>query len=130
VVPELFEGGPLLAGASINELIHRAAPDITNNDARHKLSLNTCNGCHGFAETGTSFLMVNPREPGSPASLAGFLTGITVNDPVSSEPRSFNDLQRRITDLERLVCSAGESRARRSAAAGASFIAQGIGRVH
>jgi hypothetical protein len=129
VVPELFDDAPFLAGASVNDFIHWTAADITNNDARHKLALNTCNGCHG-PETGTDFLMVSPREPGSPATLAGFLTGITVNDPVGGEPRTFNDLQRRVTDLERLVCSAGESRAGRGVAARASFIAQGIGRVH
>lgn len=57
------------------------ASGIASNAARHKLSLATCNGCHG-AESGTSFLHVRPAASGSPASLSGFLTGATVADPV------------------------------------------------
>jgi hypothetical protein len=53
------------------------AGGIANNDARHKLSLNTCNGCHG-EESHTGFLHVGPVSFGTPANLSGFLTGETI----------------------------------------------------
>jgi len=71
------------------------APTITNRDARHHFSLNTCNGCHA-GETQTPFLHVGVRTFGSPAGLSGFMTGITVADPADGAPnRTFNDLLRR-----------------------------------
>jgi hypothetical protein len=70
------------------------AAGILNNDARHGLSLNTCDGCHG-SETATPFAHVDSAPFGSPAPLSGFLTGITIPDPVSAVPRSFNDLASR-----------------------------------
>jgi hypothetical protein len=103
-VPEIFQGQPFLGGSSFNDLFAWVAPGIVNNEARHKFSLNTCNGCHSAEETGTSFLQVFPREVGQPASLSGFLTGNTVFDVVTGEPRSFNDLRRRNLDLDLLVC--------------------------
>ena len=66
-------------------------------------SLNTCNGCHG-AETDTSFLHVFPRSLGQEASLSGFLTGITVDDPIDGTVRTFDDLGRRNADLAGLLC--------------------------
>jgi hypothetical protein len=140
VVPETFAGSPFLGAASLNNLTAWSAPGINNNEARHRFSLNTCNGCHGFAETGTQFLHVFPRFPGQQASLSGFMTGITMPDPVSGEPRTFNDLGRRRTDLQSLVCpiptaelKAGAGKAQKGAkAAGGSptSIAKGINRVH
>jgi hypothetical protein len=78
------------------------ASGIGNNDARHLMALNTCNGCHQ-AETGTVFLHVSNRQTGSPSILSGFLTGITTSDPISGVPRSFNDLDLRAAFLKRLV---------------------------
>lgn len=68
---------------------------------RHKLSLNTCDDCHA-GETQTAFTHIRPGS--FPATLSGFLTGITVPDPVG-EPvtREFNDLQRRGQILEDLA---------------------------
>ena len=103
-VPEQFQGAPFLGGAVFNNLGPWFAAGIKNNEARHHFSLNTCNGCHSAAETGTFFLQINPRFPGNEASLSGFLTGITVGDPISGQPRTFNDLGRRNTDLRRIVC--------------------------
>ncbi|WP_437515627.1 hypothetical protein [Sorangium sp. So ce1099] len=102
--PETFQGSPFLGGASLNNLTAWIAPGSASNEARHKFSLNTCNGCHGAAETGTAFLHVFPREPGVEASLSGFLTGTSIPDPVTGEPRAFNDLGRRNQDLRALVC--------------------------
>lgn len=62
-------------------------------ERRHQFSLNTCNGCHS-AETGTAFTHVTS------SGLSGFLTGITISDPVSGVSRTFNDLQRRAEELE------------------------------
>lgn len=98
---------------------------INNNDARHILSLNTCSGCHG-GETQTFFTHIDPAPFGTPAGLSGFLTGIsgrggaidadgapgnnimTVSDPAgrplgAPALRGFNDLQRRLDDLNVLV---------------------------
>jgi hypothetical protein len=103
-VPELFQGQPFLGGAVFNDLTTWFAPGINNNEARHHFALNTCNGCHSSQETGTFFLQVSPRFTGSEAFLSGFLTGITVSDPVTGQPRTFNDLGRRATDLRQIVC--------------------------
>lgn len=95
---------------------------MRDNEARHQLSLNTCNGCHS-GETGTSFLQIFPRLPGQVSQLSGFLTGETVPDPVTGAQRSFNDLARRARDLATLVCPPrGASRA--------TVASAGIKRVH
>jgi hypothetical protein len=91
-----------------------SAAGIRSNDARHVFAVNTCNGCHND-ETGTSFLQIGfpaehnmPASLGSPAELAGFLTGIEVGDPVEPDTlRGFNDLDRRQTDLQDLLTSFG-----------------------
>ncbi|XXX72106.1 LamG domain-containing protein [Sorangium sp. So ce134] len=136
-VPDTFQGIPFLGGSSLNNLTAWIAPGILNNEARHKFSLNTCNGCHGAAETGTPFLHVNPRAPGNEATLSGFMTGIDIADPVTGEPRTLNDLGRRNQDLKTLVCEPVPALARTATAerAGAAtsrsaFIRRGIGRVH
>jgi hypothetical protein len=74
-------------------------------------------------------LQINPRDVGSPSFLSGFLTGITVSDPVTGTPRTLNDLHRRNDDLKRLVCTTGTAPLAPTQR-GPSFIAKGIGRVH
>jgi hypothetical protein len=127
VVPEMFEEVPFLGGSVTNDLIFWSAGGISNNEARHKFSINTCNGCHG-PESGTTFLHVGPRFPGSEAFLSGFLTGTTAFDPFSGQQRPLNDLARRRADLSGLVCTPPSLRAARST--GGTSIAQGIKRVH
>jgi hypothetical protein len=78
-----------------------ACTSILNPNARHNLSLNTCNGCHG-GETNTIFKHVEPRAAGAPSVLSGFLTGIGTVD-MCGAPRPFNDLARRRVDLCNLV---------------------------
>jgi hypothetical protein len=132
-VPDTFNGVSFLGGSSLNTLGHWNAPGINSNEARHKFSLNTCNGCHGSNETGTFFLQINPRSAGQEATLSGFLTGIDVTDPVDgSTVRHLDDLERRAVDMEALLCSTPSSSARGalSLAAAPSFIARGIQRVH
>lgn len=138
-VPEQFQGGAFVGGSILNELTGWFAPGINNNEARHKFSLNTCNGCHGLDETGTSFLHVFPRQAGSPSALSGFMTGISVADPVTGEPRLLNDLRRRRADLESLVCPpvpagsgarAASSDSTSSTSGARTTVARGIGRVH
>jgi hypothetical protein len=65
------------------------------------------------------------------------MTGTTVFDPITGEPRTLNDLGRRNDDLERLVCGEAEALLAAPPAAGArtaapadNFIRFGIGRVH
>ncbi len=104
-VPPTFEGAPFQGGSSLNPFTFWAAPNIVDNDARQLFSLNTCNGCHG-QETGTAFLQIAPRFPGQEAQLSGFLTGVSVPDPVSGVTRTFGDLAARQKDLSSLVCAA------------------------
>jgi hypothetical protein len=79
-----------------------------NIQARHLLSLGTCNGCHGVRETGTSFAHVQARHRNEPSVLSTFLTGydpntsepVFVPDPVAPEvTRFFHDLQARNEDM-------------------------------
>jgi Concanavalin A-like lectin/glucanases superfamily len=106
-VPPTFEGAPFQTGSVFNNIDFWDAPGITNPEARHKLSLNTCNGCHG-AETNTAFLQVNPRSAGQPSQLSAFLTGETVSDPVTGAPRRLAELARRRQLLESVVCAPPE----------------------
>ncbi len=105
VVPLTFMGLPFRGGSSDGDPLtaHFAAAGIFNNDARHIFSLNTCVACH-TDETGTNFFQAGPRSPGQPTFLSGFLTGITIVDPVDpNTKRTFNDLKRRAVDLEKLL---------------------------
>jgi hypothetical protein len=100
-IPGQFEGKSFLGGSVFNDLIEWNAPGIADPDARFHLSLNTCNGCHG-PETNTNFLMITPRRfAGSEAALSPFMTGTTVVDRFTGQPRTLNDLQRRNADLTR-----------------------------
>ena len=127
-VPAQFLGKPFLTGAVFNDLIFWSAKNIKNNEARFHLSLNTCNGCHG-PETGTKFLQISPRFPGSEASLAPFLTGTTVFDPITNAPRVLRDLARRNDDLKALVCAPPTPKSAATSASGPT-LEKGIGRVH
>lgn len=103
VVPEVFNGQPFQAGAVFNSFTWLAPG--ADSEARHHLALDTCNGCHSTAETGTSFQQIVPEFQGSEAQLSNFLTGVTVSDPVTQQSRTFNDLARRQTDLQAVVCT-------------------------
>jgi hypothetical protein len=136
-VPEVFQGAPFLAGSALNprdelrRLVRWEAAGIHNNEARHHFSLNTCNGCHGD-ETKTFFLHISPRDAGEPSGLSLFLTGTTVQDPVTGADRVLNDLQRRADDLSALVCppASGAPSAEGAAPVGDEHVRKGIGRVH
>ena len=104
-VPLTFNGTPFLAGAIFNNGFDVwFAPGINNSLARHKFSLNTCNGCHG-GETNTGFLQINPREIGQESFLSNFLTGETVTDRFDGTPRVLNELGRRRQLLQSVVCA-------------------------
>ena len=102
-VPLIFEGEPFLGASVFNNIDFWSAPGVNDNDARHKFSLNTCNGCHGL-ETQSAFLQIFPRRPGQQSQLSGFLTGIIVQDPISGEPRRLAELARRRGLMEAIVC--------------------------
>lgn len=107
-------GVPFLGGASANpspNTFWNGSPSLGGSTARHEFSLNACSGCHA-GETNTFFVHVNPAPNGALSFvpfLSGFLTGITVTDPVDSTiTRSFDDLTRRQNDLSTvtgLICS-------------------------
>lgn len=102
--PLSFEGAPFGGASVFNNIDFWDAPGVVNPEARHKLSLNTCNGCHG-AETNTTFLQVGVRFPGEQSTLSPFLTGTTVFDPATGEPRRLAELSRRRGLLEAIVCA-------------------------
>lgn len=107
-VPDAVSGQPFLGAVSNTTLGPADAWNaaITCADvatARQIFSLNTCNACHGI-ETATGFTHVNTASFGSTAGLSGFLTGITINDPVSGTPITFSDLDDRAKKLQQLVC--------------------------
>jgi len=140
-VPLSFSGVSFLGGKAHTESpghfwdaeAFPAGGSITNNDARHLFSLNTCSGCHG-GEARTfvgnlindpvgvphaAFLQIAPQPFGTKATLAAFLTGdpaqpdgmFNITDPAgrpagSPTVRKFNDLERRAIDLEIFVTTA------------------------
>jgi hypothetical protein len=120
-VPPVFQGQPFQGGAIFNDLGAWFAPGV-DPEARHHFSLNTCNGCHSAQETGVPFLQISPRFPGAEAGLSGFLTGTTISDPLTGQPRVFNDLLRRRLDLEAVVCG--------GSGAAPLTLGEGIRRVH
>ncbi|HSR95894.1 MAG TPA: LamG domain-containing protein, partial [Kofleriaceae bacterium] len=124
VVPAMFAGQPFQAGAVFNDLSTWFMPGAPS-EVRHHFALNTCNGCHSFDETNTIFLQIGPRVVGGSAELSSFLTGTTVFDVVTGQPRSFNDLGRRNLDLKAIVCPSPEATAATRAA-----LRKGINRVH
>jgi hypothetical protein len=123
-VPAVFSGQPFQGGSAFNDLGAWFAPGVSD-EARHRFSLNTCNGCHSSAETGVPFLQISPRFPGNEAFLSGFLTGTTIPDPATGVPRTFNDLRRRNLDLKAVVCSDPAARS-----ASGTTLRKGISRVH
>jgi hypothetical protein len=117
-VPVRFERNKFLA---VDALVESFKPDLFWNgdnlpaellEARHLVSLNTCNSCH-TRETGTSFFHVRNRKQKEVAELSKFLTGTDwIDDPAGQkedgEPskikrRKFGDLQIRAADLRNLV---------------------------
>jgi hypothetical protein len=114
VVPETFLGHSFLGGGiEYDSSDFWNSDGINNNDARHQFSLATCNSCHG-RETDTGFLHIQPVGFGnSTPDLSGFLRGSTpdtsdieflsVDDPVDTSTRKFNDLLRRAADLDALI---------------------------
>jgi hypothetical protein len=125
VVPRDFDGAPFQGGAVFNELTTWFAPGV-DSEARHHFGLNTCNGCHSSEETNTAFLQIEPRFEGSEAGLSGFLTGTTVSDPETGDPRTFNDLARRNADLKAIVCAEPAARSN----SWKTTLRKGISRVH
>ena len=95
-VPSCYQSPMTVSGVSFqNEII---------SSLRHKLSVNACDDCHGN-ETNTFFTHVNPDT----RAFSGFLTGITVTDPIHSGggpgliEREFDDLDRRGQILDKLA---------------------------
>jgi hypothetical protein len=104
VVPETFQGQPFQAGSLITDFFVWNAPGV-NPEAREKLALNTCNGCHTSSlETNTFVFQISPRSPGQESSLSPFLLGTQVFDPFAGVVRVFNELGRRGRILHDLVC--------------------------
>lgn len=91
---------------------------VSNNDVRHKLSLNTCSGCHGletgagnFNNTGNQFAMVVPRHYRQRSEVSSFISGVgkdgqpyQVTDPGNNNvKRTFSEFKVRQTELWNLI---------------------------
>lgn len=89
------------------------APAPLDNDARHGLAFQTCNGCHhretavdkevSIAKVGRGFVHISPRQRGEVTQLSGFLEGVSAPDPVTGIARPFADLRGRAIGLEDLL---------------------------
>ncbi len=129
-VPLTWLGAPFLTGSNFNFSVADSAvwnaPGAMNVN-RHKMSLGTCNACHG-GETRyngtpaaifpvgstpeTSFVHITPRNFNVQTHLSKFLTGtgtlsvpssFAKKDPIAPTPtRNFGDLLRRKNDLAAL----------------------------
>ncbi len=111
-VPEKFENVPFLAASSLVPFnFSWAAPGVQNPEARHKLAVISCNGCHHI-ETGTgSFLHIANRAPNAEPQLSGFLKGIEVTDPANPPLKhKFADLADRAVILKAIVAEPGAIR--------------------
>lgn len=101
-----FRGGRnFLANVSDSDIWHPPDPGVGLlwYDARFRFAVGTCMGCHG-RETNTSFLHIEPRDPGTEATRSPLLSGpITVTDPLIGLARNFDELGRREKDLRNLV---------------------------
>lgn len=107
IVPLSWGGNPFLGGASPHslDLAWDGPPpvctSITNPQARHAFSLDTCSGCHGD-ETATRFKHVEPRLPGVASILSPFLVGGSATD-MCGLSHTFGDIDRRRVDLCQLL---------------------------
>jgi hypothetical protein len=111
-IPAQFQNAAFQAGSSLVPFgFFWQAPAVSNNEARHVVSFTSCNGCHHRETNTTSFLHVAPRAAGAEAVLSGFLTGVTVPDPVNgATTRTFNDLADRAENLKLLAAEPGAIR--------------------
>jgi hypothetical protein len=71
-VPEVFEGAPMLAGASLAPRAFSWQVPGVSPDVAAAFALSTCSGCH-VNETGTAFLHIRNRQPGVAAQVSDFL---------------------------------------------------------
>ncbi|MEI2432397.1 hypothetical protein RDV84_06745 [Lysobacter yananisis] len=119
VVPLSYLGQPMLTGTVRNTQTVWNAPGIVNNNARHIVSRDTCDSCHG-RETQTRFVHIGPRNPGTASPLSRFLIGngsltspgtFSIPDPVAGSPlRSYGDLfarQSKLAALQNNLCLSG-----------------------
>jgi hypothetical protein len=119
-IPTRFNNAPFLAGSSLiappaGPGFKWVVPSPVNNEARHRIALGSCNGCHHL-ETGTqNFLHVANRAAGQQAALSGFLVGgpngsdFEVEDQgVGGFTRKFNDLRDRAAILRDAAAEAGD----------------------
>jgi hypothetical protein len=111
-VPLAFGGSDFLGGSSLYDGgFFWDAPGISDNEARHKFSLKTCNGCHA-GETGTDFthLDVNTGAPSSFLTGIGWPSSFGHPDPKQAagpgpvtDHYLYGDLDRRAADVDALL---------------------------
>lgn len=124
-LPDELAGRPFRAGAvRTGELEPWHA--FVDGEARRAFALATCNGCHSPGETGTAFRHLVPPFSRGEVARSPFLRGATIADPVTGEPRFFDDLRRRADDLAAIVCPSTPG----AGFAPGSSLRRGISRVH
>lgn len=96
---------PFLGGRAHSEPGLWTGTGITNPEARHHFSFNTCSGCHQ-QETSTGFVHLSVEPFGTESTPSGFLSGTSVLDPDGSGiTHSFGDLEDRQEKLVDLMCT-------------------------
>lgn len=119
-VPPTYQGQRLLAfkGENLQFNTFWQMAGVSNNDVRHKLSLNTCSGCHGletgngsFNNTGNAFAMILARHYRQRSVISSFISGVgkdgqpyQISDPGNNNvKRSFNEFKVRQTEMWNLI---------------------------
>jgi hypothetical protein len=120
LLPSMYQGQRLrgFKGVNLQHSTWWKMLGVSNNDARHKLSLNTCSGCHGLEtgagnanNTGNQFAMVLPRHYRQRSAISSFITGVgkdgqpyRVTDPANNNvTRTFSEFKVRQTELWNLI---------------------------
>jgi hypothetical protein len=116
-----FNGAPFLAASSIvappvRDFTWKVPPPV-NNEARFKVALASCNGCHHRETATTNFVHVDNRALNNEAKLSRFLIGNGDGKPFMVEDqgtggfsRPFNDLVDRAAILKETATEAGAAR--------------------
>lgn len=120
LLPSMYQGQRLrgLKGVNLQHNTWWQMLGVSNNEVRHKLSLNTCSGCHGLEtgagnanNTGNQFAMVLPRHYRERSAISSFITGVgkdgqpyQVTDPGNNNvKRTFSEFKVRQTELWNLI---------------------------
>lgn len=97
-IDSLFEGTPFLGGDCPTPLSFKWQIPNVDEELRHNLSLQTCNGCHA-GETNTFFTHIKPRSLSEQSRISDFLGGKLVERKIIFE-EEFLGIKQQPTSLD------------------------------